>query len=164
MRRALLVALGMMMAGPLWAQGSGRMFVGAPRNIKFEPIDVSRAISPSNVNRGFYRPSSSLMTPPKGNPFPKISMPSLPGPIPQTSVMPQSQNIFQPNPPKGINPFNPPKAADKSVALIQNSSGPSLSQMWQNWGPRIPQSVKNAVTSRVGPSALANLATKLGLR
>jgi hypothetical protein len=113
MRFASIVAM-LVIAGAARAQGSAsgveRLFgrTGAPRELKFVPVDTSRALAPSasfgNVMRA---PASQVIKPLNlTNIFPKITMPSWPPKTAQTSVLPQAQNIYQPAPPKGVNLFN----------------------------------------------------------
>ena len=76
---------------------------GAPKQITFTPIDTSKALAPQpSISQAIRPPSSKANTPFNlSSVFPKISMPSWPPKTVQTSVLPQSQNIFQPTPPKG---------------------------------------------------------------
>jgi hypothetical protein len=86
---------------------------GAPRNIVNTPIDTSKTVGmSSNLSKAFKTQTSgsSLMPINLGNMFRSVSLPSFPPQAPQVSVMPQTQNIFQPTPPKGaVNLFNFPK-------------------------------------------------------
>lgn len=114
----LLVLLG---TGLIWAearaQQAGNFVTGQQaatfltganhQNLTSTKIDTSRALRPSNVNGAFRTPAQ-----PKafglGNIFPKISLGSWPPKLPQVSIL-QGKNPFQPNPIRGVNPFNPPK-------------------------------------------------------
>src|SRR5262245_24744249 len=100
---------------------STRFLVGAPGEIRNKPIDVSRAIRTTNrATRSFNLGAtqhSSLRNFSFSNIFNKTSLGTWPNPAPNVTVLPKSQNVFQPNPPKGINLFDPPKKANASSAL-----------------------------------------------
>src|SRR5205085_439128 len=93
--------------------------VGAPGNIVNVPVDVSKAMRPSSngaLNLGVTS-GSAFRGLNFGNIMPKIGLGSLPGPIPQVSMLPQKQNAFQPTPPKGLNLFDKaPKDPRKNAA------------------------------------------------
>jgi hypothetical protein len=115
--RCAAIGFTLLLAGTCQAQVSTTgtsVWGGAPRNITFTPIDTSKAVGPSsNLSKAFKMPSATSAT---NKPFnltnmmPSISLPSWPPKTPQVSVLPQTQNIYQPTPPKGaVNLFNYPK-------------------------------------------------------
>jgi|SRR4051794_2170165 hypothetical protein len=76
---------------------------GAPKQRKDVPVDLSKALAPHASFGQAVRPVSSKVNNPfnLSSVFPKISFPSFPPKTAQVSVLPQSQNMFQPSPPKG---------------------------------------------------------------
>lgn len=80
-----------------------------PRNIQSKNL-----VQPGKALKN-YNVTSALRPQPKpsvfnvGRVFPKISLASWPPTVPTVGILNQKSNPFQPNPPKGINPFDPPK-------------------------------------------------------
>ena len=77
------------------------------RDVKFVPIDTTKALQPRNVQA--FHPVQQQRAFHLSNIFPKFTMPSWPPRTANVTVLDQKQNVFQPNPPKGFNPFDPPK-------------------------------------------------------
>lgn len=75
-----------------------------PRNITFQPIDTSRALRPGATDRAFRAPGQ-MRTTGIDRFFPKLNIATWPPRVANVFVMPQTSNQFQPNPPKGYNPF-----------------------------------------------------------
>ena len=93
---------------PAFGQGAGSFFTGVnPRQISNVPIDTSRAMRPTNLNRAFHQHASpqpfSL-----ANIFPKMHVGTWPPVIPSVPILEKYKNPFQPNPLVGKNPFDPP--------------------------------------------------------
>src|SRR5579884_1325509 len=96
------MALWFITAGPLAAQN----LLGSTPQFQFQPIDTSKALKPpslSNFNNGGFRLRNPSLS------FPSLSL--TPGRWPASGisspVLTGSKNLFQPNPPKGLNPFAP---------------------------------------------------------
>jgi hypothetical protein len=107
MRFASLVVV-LALADAAQAQVSG-VWGGAPRQLNFVPIDTSKVVTPTGtLSQAMRMPSTQANRPFSfSNIMPKFSLPSWPPKTPQVSVLPQSQNIYQPNPPKGaVNLFS----------------------------------------------------------
>ena len=111
MRRAILASICVVLSS--WsatarAQSGGRPFyVGANVELKNVPVDVSKALKPSSSYGQSLLGSSSktaLSTMNFANLFRNSAVPSWPPPTVTSTVLPQAQNIFQPNPLKGKNP------------------------------------------------------------
>ncbi len=108
--RLVPLALILFLAGVANAQSS--VIGGTPRNIVNVPVDTSKALSTTaNASRALRTPSAATNSPFNlGNIFPKISLGTWPPKTPQVSMLPQSQNVYQPNGVKGgVNPFTPAK-------------------------------------------------------
>jgi hypothetical protein len=93
------------------AQSNTLGYVGAPVTITNVPIDTSKAIGmTSNVGQSLLGTTSNtfLNTGLNFQSFFKtsrFSLPSFPGTAPTSTVLPQTQNVFQPTLPKGNNPL-----------------------------------------------------------
>ena len=90
--------------GSAHAQDIGKRFlVGTPVSIVNQPIDTSRAMrTTANASRSFnlatgQKSTFNLMNP--NNLFRALSFGTWPSATPTTPILPQSQNIFQPNRP-----------------------------------------------------------------
>lgn len=115
MRRAwFAAALLMGSATAAHAQQASTFLTGvAPSAVKMKPINTSNALRPtSSALNAFHRPSMSPLfsasNMAKRIPT-QLSLGAWPPTLPNVFTLPQSANIFQPNPPKGVNPFNPKK-------------------------------------------------------
>ena len=117
MRRLGGALLVLVSASLLWAEARAQQltqpsatsfFTGVnPHDMTFSKVDTSRALRPPSVNGAFHPPTQQRAFP-LGNVFPKISLGSWPPRLPNVSFL-QGKNPFQPNPLRGVNPFNPPK-------------------------------------------------------
>lgn len=85
-------------------QGSAPWAGTNARNIQFKPIDTSRAMRPTAADKAF-RPYSQPRTSPLDRLFPKLNIATWPPKVANVFVVDQKSNPYQPNPPKGINPF-----------------------------------------------------------
>src|SRR5262245_26916429 len=110
--RLASLALVLCFAGAAHAQSG--LFT-TPRNLTYTPIDTSKALNTQvSASRALKLPSQSNVANKPfniGNVFPKISLGNWPPKTPQVSVLPQSQNIFQPNTPVqqgAVNLMTPP--------------------------------------------------------
>jgi|SRR6516225_2540163 hypothetical protein len=86
---ALVLALGVDAVAQQQGQASS-FFTGVnPQNIKFVPVDVSKAMATLNVNKAFStpRPPTPFIL---SNYFPKFTIPSWPPIKPATPRLPQS--------------------------------------------------------------------------
>jgi hypothetical protein len=105
-------ALPLALTAPAAAQQSqGAVFMSNfsgvnPRNINFVPLDTTKAMKNLNVNSAFRTPqqSQSLSL---SSLFPKFQLGSWPPIVPNTPVLSQKNNQFQPNPILGKNLFGP---------------------------------------------------------
>lgn len=103
MRLASLAAV-LCLAGiaPGLAHAQSALF-NTPRNITSVPVDTSRALNTQNqASRALKLPSQSNAAGTAfnlGNIFPRISLGNWPPKTPNVSVLPQSQNMFQPSAP-----------------------------------------------------------------
>ena len=109
---AAAAALLLFVAWPTAAQspGTGNFFMGAnPRNLTFKTVDVTRAMKPRGLTPGVTVKQPSLGLPNLTSFFPSFNLTNTwpPKRLGQPQVL--TKNPFQPNPPKGYNPFDPPK-------------------------------------------------------
>jgi len=95
-------------AGAYAQQATGSWAGVNPRNITFQPIDTSRAMRPGATDRAFRAPGQ-MRTTGIDRFFPKLNIATWPPKVANVFVLPQSSNQFQPNVPKGYNPFGQPK-------------------------------------------------------
>ena len=103
---AIAAFLGLALPAHAQTTGASTFFTGAnPRQIKFVPIDVSKASQAFNMQNMVKTPTSQRPIS-LGNLLPKFSMPMWP---PRIGVpqLPQGTNPYQPNRPVGVNLFNP---------------------------------------------------------
>jgi hypothetical protein len=97
------------LAAPVGGQSPGTVFMSNfngvnPRNITNVPFDASKAMKNLNVSSAFRTPAQSSplsLT----NIFPKVHLGSWPPIVPNTPVISQKNNPFQPNPLFGKNLF-----------------------------------------------------------
>lgn len=104
---SLLTALVLCVGG--FAQQNAGSWAGTdPRSIQFKPIDTSKALKLGNTANAFHAAPQA-----KGfgmsHFFPKLSFGSWPPRIARAGVLDPKQNVFQPKPPKGFNPFDAAK-------------------------------------------------------
>ena len=92
------------LTGSADAQDIGKRFlVGTPVNIINQPVDTSRAMrTTANASKSFnlaagQKSTFNLMNP--NNLFRALSFGTWPSAPPTTPILPQSQNVFQPNRP-----------------------------------------------------------------
>ena len=97
-----------MLTGSAHAQDIGsRFLVGTPVNIVNKPVDTSKVIrTTANASRSLnlaagQKSTFNLMNP--TNLFRTLSFGVFPSAPPKTPILPQSQNVFQPNRPNAVN-------------------------------------------------------------
>jgi hypothetical protein len=79
-----------------------------PPKVKLQTIDTSKAMSGTNSTVANNLTAPRARSPrffSMGNFFPTISLASWPPKVPNVFQLPQKENPYQPNPPKGTNPF-----------------------------------------------------------
>jgi hypothetical protein len=117
-RRALIGGICVLLAGWLTSAdgqtGARPFYPGAPVNLQNVPINTTNALKGSSFvsSMGSSTSKSAMTNFNFTSFFPKITTPSWPPKTGQAaSVLPQSQNVFQPNPIKGRGPFDGAKKA-----------------------------------------------------
>jgi hypothetical protein len=105
-RGVILLFSGLLLAWPVLAQDRTSVFSGGlrPQAVTMKPMDTTRVMTPPQMSR---YPSFSPHKPMSGTSFfPKLSFGNWPPRLPTPSVVSGKNNVFQPTPPKGKNPFD----------------------------------------------------------
>ena len=94
---------------PVLGQDRPTVFNGGMRTqtVSVKPMDTSRAMKPQTLSKyPRFGPQKAMSA---SSFFPKLSLGNWPPKFPTPSILKGTDNPFQPNPPKGHNPFDPKK-------------------------------------------------------
>ena len=105
---AAAALLALAVGASAFAQSAGNWAAGVRRPMEFKPIDTSNAMKPFNATKAF-RTTPQTRTFDFNRLFPKLTLASWPPRQAKVNILETKNNPFQPNPPKGKNPFEMPK-------------------------------------------------------